>query len=152
EWGHSILSNFTSGYTDGVVGFGLDAHAYASFKLDSGRGRNRTDMFPLESNGDSRDQSGSAGGSVKMRISKSELKYVNLRPYNPVFALADTRLTPATATGFMLSSSEIDGLDLDAGHFTSGKDYNQSHSDGDFYAGYAGVKGGNVDYLGGSYR
>lgn len=152
EWGHSILTNFTSGYTEGLVGFGLDAHAYASFKLDSGSGRNRTDMFPLQSNGDSRDQSGSAGGSVKMRISKSELHYGNLRPYNPVFALADTRLTPATATGFMLTSSEIDGLDLDAGHFTSGKDYNQSHSDGDFYAGYAGVKGGNIDYLGGSYR
>lgn len=152
EWGHSILTNFSSGYTEGFVGFGLDAHAYMSFKLDSGRGRNRTDMFPLKSNGASQDQSGSAGASVKTRISKSKLHYGSLRPYNPVFALADTRLTPATATGFMFTSREIDGLYLDAGHFTSGKDYNQTHSDGGFYAGYAGIKGGNVDYLGGSYR
>ena len=30
----------------------------------------------------------SAGAAVKMRISRSELKYGDLRPYNPVFALA----------------------------------------------------------------
>ena len=151
EWGHSILSAFTSGYTSGTVGFGLDAHAYLALKLDSGRGRNRSDMFPMKSNGASRDESTSAGAAVKMRISRSELKYGDLRPYNPVFALADTRMFPATATGFMFTSSEIDDLYIDAGHFTSGKDYNQTHGDGDFFAGYAGVKGGNVDYLGGSY-
>lgn len=101
EWGHSILSAFTSGYTSGTVGFGLDAHAYLALKLDSGRGRNRSDMFPMKSNGASRDESTSAGAAVKMRISRSELKYGDLRPYNPVFALADTRMFPATATGFM---------------------------------------------------
>lgn len=86
EWGHSILSAFTSGYTSGTVGFGLDAHAYLALKLDSGRGRNRSDMFPMKSNGASRDESTSAGAAVKMRISRSELKYGDLRPYNPVFA------------------------------------------------------------------
>jgi imipenem/basic amino acid-specific outer membrane pore len=48
-------------------------------------------MFPMKSNGASRDES-TTGAVVKMRISRSELKYGDLRPYNPVFALADTRM------------------------------------------------------------
>lgn len=151
EWGHALMANFSSGYTPGLVGFGLDAHAYATFKLDSGRGRNRTDLFAPEHDGSSSDSAGSAGGALKMRISATELKYGNLRPYNPVFAMADVRLVPATATGFMLVSREIEQVELEAGHFTSGKDYNRTHSDGGFYAAYAGLEGGNVDYLGGSF-
>jgi imipenem/basic amino acid-specific outer membrane pore len=87
-----------------------------------------------------------------MRLSNTELKYGNnLRPYNPVFAPADARLLPSTTTGFWLTSSELDGLGLEAGHFTAAKDFNSTNSNDDFFAAYAGVSTDTVNFLGGNY-
>ncbi|MFK1552843.1 OprD family outer membrane porin [Pseudomonas aeruginosa] len=151
EWGHALLWQFNSGYTQGTVGAGVDAHLYNLFKFDSGRGRNHTQM--LVPNGSGRqDTSSSAGGALKFRASETEVKYGDLRPYNPVFAIADPRLMPATAKGIELTSRDIERLYLEAGHFTSAKDYNRTHRDGGFYAAYARVEGGDVTYLGGQYE
>lgn len=151
EWGQGFQLSYASGFTQGTVGFGVDLQAYTALKLDSGRGRSGTGLLPVDSDGRARDESSSLGGAVKLQISNSVLKYGELRPYNPVIAVADARLMPATATGFQLASAEIDGLEVDGGHFTSAKDFNRTGSDGGFHAGYAGVEGGDVDYLGGSY-
>lgn len=94
-----------------------------------------------------------AGGAVKVRVSNTELKYGSLTPYNPVFAPADSRLIPATVTGFQLTSNEFAPLAIEAGHFTAAKDMNRAHSDGDFYGAYTyGVAASDtVDYLDGTY-
>ncbi|MCP5688550.1 OprD family porin, partial [Klebsiella pneumoniae] len=34
EWGQGAVARFESGYTPGVIGFGLDAHAMLGLKLD----------------------------------------------------------------------------------------------------------------------
>ncbi|MCW2294758.1 imipenem/basic amino acid-specific outer membrane pore [Pseudomonas sp. BIGb0408] len=153
EWGQGFHLNYSSGYTQGTVGFGADLNAYMGIKLDSGRGRSGSGLLPVDSaTSRADDEFGSLGGAVKMRLSNSELKYGQLRPYNPVIAVADARLVPATATGFQLTSAEIDGLIIDAGHFTSSRDFNQAGSRDGFYSTYApGVEGGNVDYLGASW-
>ena len=152
EWGQGFQLDYVSGFTQGTVGFGVDLSAYAGIKLDSGRGRSGSQMLPVDSDGRAEDSFSSLGGAVKVQLSNSTLKYGELRPYNPVIALADARLVPATATGFQLASAEIEGLTLDGGHFTSAKDMNMSGHDGGFRAGYAaGVEGGDVDYLGGAY-
>lgn len=39
-WAHAIISKFNSGFTQGTVGFGLDAFAMIGLKLDTGDGRN----------------------------------------------------------------------------------------------------------------
>lgn len=152
EWGQGFHLNYSSGYTQGTVGFGVDLNGYMGIKLDSGRGRSGSGLLPVDSSTErAEDEFGSLGGAVKMRLSNSELKYGQLRPYNPVIAVADARLVPATATGFQLTSAEVDGLLIDAGHFTSSKDFNQAGNRDGFYAGYAGVEGGNVDYLGANW-
>ncbi len=152
EWGQGFQLDYVSGFTQGTVGFGVDLSAYTGIKLDSGRGRSGSQMLPVDSDGRAEDSFSSLGGAVKMQLSSSTLKYGDLRPYNPVIALADARLVPATATGFQLDSAEIEGLKIDAGHFTSAKDMNRSGHDGGFRAGYAaGVEGGDVDYIGGAY-
>ena len=151
DWAQGFMLDYKSGYTQGTVGFGIDLHGYAGVKLDSNKGEGRSQLLPPEHDGSTSDSTGMLGGAVKMRISNTELKYGNLRPYNPVFALADTRLLPATATGFMLNSAELPGLSLDAGHFTASKDMNRSNSRGDFLAIYAGVASDTVDYVGGKY-
>jgi imipenem/basic amino acid-specific outer membrane pore len=88
-------------------------------KLDGGKGNADSGNLPVDSNGRPEDDFSSAGASIKARFSKTELHYGNLQPNNPVLATAGTRATPQTATGFNLLSSEIEGLNLDAGHFTS---------------------------------
>jgi imipenem/basic amino acid-specific outer membrane pore len=151
EWGQGFQLDYVSGFTEGTVGFGVDLSAYTGIKLDSGRGRNGTQMLPEDSDGRSEDSFSSLGGAVKLQLSNTILKYGDLRPYNPVIAMADARLVPATARGFQLDSAEIEGLKIDGGHFTSAKDNNMSGHDGGFYAGYAGKEGGDVDYLGAAY-
>ena len=39
EWGQAFIANFSSGFTQGTVGFGVDAIGMLGLKLDSGRGR-----------------------------------------------------------------------------------------------------------------
>lgn len=152
EWGQGFRLDYTSGYTQGTVGFGVDLSTYALIKLDGGRGYSgRAGVLVPDGEG-TRGEASSAGAAVKMRLSNTELKYGNnLRPYNPVFAPADARLVPSTATGFWLTSSELEGLALEAGHFTAAKDFNSTNNDDDFYAAYAGVSTDTVDFVGGNY-
>lgn len=153
EWAHGILANFASGYTQGTVGFGVDAHAALGLKLDSGGGTAGTDLLPRNSEGESEDEYSYAGGAVKARISNTELKYGDLIPTAPVFATGTARLFPGTATGFQVLSSEIDGLSIDAGHFTAIRDGSAStNSDGEITLSYGGaIDAASVDYLGGTY-
>jgi imipenem/basic amino acid-specific outer membrane pore len=151
EWAHGLMLDYRSGYTQGTVGFGVDAYAQLGLKLDSGRGRTGTGLLPVDSDGRAEDEYSEAGGALKARISKTELKYGNLTPLNPVFGTGSARLFTTYANGFQLTSNELKGLQLDAGHFTSGNDSASTNDDGALKALYAGVETRSVDYLGGSY-
>src|SRR5690554_2326834 len=39
EWGQGAVLTFNSGFTQGIVGFGVDAFGMYGYRLDSGRGR-----------------------------------------------------------------------------------------------------------------
>lgn len=151
DWTQGVLGNFSSGFTQGTVGFGVDAYGYWGIKLDGGAGTSGTGNLPVRANGSPEDEYGTAGGSVKVRISKTELHWGNLQPTAPVFAAGGSRLFPQTATGFNLLSSEIQGLDLDAGHFTGGNGPVTTNNSHELYASYAGVTAKSIDYAGGKY-
>jgi imipenem/basic amino acid-specific outer membrane pore len=151
EWAHGLMLDYRSGYTQGTLGFGVDAYAQLGLKLDSGRGRTGTGLLPVDSDGRAEDEYSEAGGALKARISKTELKYGNLTPLNPVFGTGSARLFTTYANGFQLTSNELKGLKLDAGHFTSGNDSASTNDDGALKALYSGVETRSVDYLGGSY-
>ncbi|BAU76080.1 OprD family porin [Metapseudomonas furukawaii] len=155
EWAHGIMADYQSGYTQGTVGFGVDAHAMLGIKLNSGKGTAGTGLMPRGSDGRSQDDYSYAGGAVKARISNTEFKYGNLMPANPVFAVGTARLFPGSTEGFQILSSEIEGLNLEAGHFTSIRDGSASTDrNGRITLAYdfgAVVDAQNVDYLGGSY-
>jgi imipenem/basic amino acid-specific outer membrane pore len=157
EWAHGVMATFESGYTQGTVGFGIDAHAALGLKLNSDRsnGNSGTGLLPTNSDNEAEDDYSYAGGAVKARISSTELKYGNLTPTAPVFATGSARLFTGTAEGFQLLSSEIDGLSIDAGHFTAIRDGSAStNSDGAITLSYdfgGVVDAKSVDYLGGSY-
>ena len=152
EWAHGIQAHYVSGFTQGTVGFGVDAHGYGGIKLDGGRGSVGNGILPVDGEGRIEDNTGELGGAVKLRVSSTVLKFGEQRPTAPVFATGDSRLLPETATGFQLSSSEFDALSLEAGHFTAINRRNSSNSDGELTSEYAEVEARSVDFVGGTYN
>ncbi|CAH0142720.1 outer membrane porin, OprD family [Pseudomonas mediterranea] len=119
ETGLAARATYESGFTQGTVGFGLDALANGMVKLDSGRGRTGNGMFGSDSEGRPEDTQSIAGGAVKFRLSDTVLKYGSQYVASPVLSTDDSRLLPEVATGTLITSKEIKGLELSAGHFTA---------------------------------
>lgn len=116
EWGQGFILDYKSGFTEGTVGFGLDAQALVGVTLDSGSGRHRgSGMIPSESNGDPVDSWTRAGATAKARFSKTEFRYGNLQPKLPILVSNDGRLLPQTFEGGMINFNEIDHLKVVAG-------------------------------------
>jgi imipenem/basic amino acid-specific outer membrane pore len=118
ETGLGIRLLFESGFTQGTVGVGVDAHSLSSIKLDSGRGKYGTGQFAQTDSGRGDDTQTEVGGAVKFRISDTVLKVGNQFVGSPVFSTDDSRILPEVATGTYLVSNEIEGLELSAGRFT----------------------------------
>lgn len=119
ETGLGIRTTYESGFTQGTVGFGVDALVNSMVKLDSGRGRTGNGMFGRDSEGRPEDTQSKAGGAVKFRLSDTVLKYGNQYVASPVFSTDDSRLLPEVATGTIITSKEIKGLELTAGRFSA---------------------------------
>ncbi|KRW59671.1 OprD family porin [Pseudomonas sp. TTU2014-080ASC] len=143
EWGQGFIGTFESGFTQGTVGFGVDAIGLLGLKLDGGKGTSGTGLFPTNSDGRSADDYSEAGGAVKLRVSNTVLKYGDQFTALPVFSTDDSRLLPEVAEGFLVTSNEIEGLTLHAGHFTAINAQDQSYHDS------LGLK--SADAFGGSY-
>ena len=156
DWTQGFWANFSTGYTQGTVGVGAEAFGYWGLKLDGQGQYAGSGNLSLDSDGHNRDEHGKAGGAVKFRVSKTELKVGDMQPANPVFAVGGSRLLPQTASGISLQSSEIEGLDLEAGHFYSGTSQNDNSHDGGIFANYTSVEGSPIeassaDFAGGKY-
>ena len=151
DWTQGAMLNYASGFTQGTIGFGVDAYAYGGLKLDATHADAGTGNLPTDRHGDPEDAYGSVGAAVRIKISKTQLKFGDMQPTAPVFATGGTRLLPQTATGFDLTSSEIAGLDLEAGHFTSTNSGMTSNHDHDIYATYANIPANSASFVGGKY-
>ena len=119
EWGQGFILTYKSGYTPGPVGFGLDALGTLGLKLDSSPDRVNSGLLPVKDDGRAADNYSRLGLTFKARLSRSELKVGELQPNLPVLAFSDIRLLPPSYQGLSISSSEITGLTLQAGHLTS---------------------------------
>lgn len=123
DTGLGLKAIYESGFTQGTVGFGIDAFGLQGIKLDSGEGRFGNGQFPgrTRSNGGEKavDNFSRAGGAVKARLSSTTLKYGEQFVSLPVLHTSDSRLLPQTTTGFLVTSNEIDNLELNLGHFTA---------------------------------
>ena len=79
EWGQGFIGKFESGYTQGTVGFGLDAHAMLGLKLDGGAGTSGSSILPINTQGDNEpgkapDAFSTAGAALKLKAFDTELK------------------------------------------------------------------------------
>lgn len=152
EWAQGFIFKFSSGYTPGTVGFGLDAIGLFGLKLDSGRGVSGSQLLPVHDDGRAADNYGRAGAALKARISATELKVGELLPDVPLLRYDDGRLLPQTFRGAMLVSREISGLGLQAGQYRAVS--LRDSSDMQDLAAWAapGVKSDGFNYAGAEYR
>ena len=129
ETGLGFNGLYQSGFTQGTIGVGVDVIGLLGVKLDSGKGRSGTGLFPTGSDGRSQDDYSKGGGAVKFRISDTVLKIGDQYTTAPVFASDDSRLLPELPQGISLTSNEIKGLKLEGGHFTSSVAQAQTYRD-----------------------
>ncbi|KAB2524654.1 OprD family porin [Pseudomonas sp. GXM4] len=148
EWAQGFIGNFSSGFTEGTVGFGIDAHAFAGLKLDGGKGHSGTGLLPVDSDGRSENNYSSVGGAFKLKVSRTTLAFGEMTVETPVFDTSDKRLQPEYATGFLLNSAEFDNVNLVAGHFTAFKNQDSSSGKGDFYGYGANTEAGGISFVG----
>ncbi len=122
EWGQAFVANYSSGYTQGVVGVGVDAFGLYAVRLDGGKGKSGQggiDFFKRGDSGNAADDLSRFGGAVKFRVSNTELKYGDMIPQLPVLSAQTSRLLPDSYTGTLITSKEIKDLTLVAGRFTA---------------------------------
>ncbi|WP_167070000.1 OprD family porin [Pantoea sp. Ap-967] len=151
EWAQGFQGFFSSGYTAGTLGVGIDAHALLGLKLDSGGGTSGTNLLPLDSQRRAEDDFSAAGAALKLRAFDTELKLGDLFPITPVFQRGDGRLLPQSFRGVSLSNTSIDGLILQGGHLHAARNKASSNHDGEMSTEYGGTAYRSASYLGGEY-
>ena len=161
EWGQGFQVDYTSGFTAGTVGFGLDAIALLGVRLDSGGGTNGATstsyggtVFPSKSDGKAVNDFSSLGVTAKAKFSQTELRYGTLMPKLPVISYNDGRLLPQTFEGGQVTSNEIKDLTLIAGQIEHVKGRNSSSNE-QMSIGGANARTANSNkfvYAGGDYK
>ncbi len=118
ESGQGFKLDYISGFTEGTVGFGVDAQALWGIHLDGGEGYHKSGFFPDDGKG-SAAQWARFGANAKARFSKTEAHFGSaLAPNLPILVSNDGRLLPQTFEGGTITSKEIDNLTINAGQLT----------------------------------
>lgn len=157
EWAQGFLLNYESGYTPGIIGFGVDALVFAGYKLDSSPDRSGSGLLPKRASGEAVDEYSKAGYGVKLKISQTSLRYGMSLPKVPVLQYNNSRLLPQTFQGWQINSTDVDRLTLNLAQFdktitpdsTDLQDITLAVKDGRYRA--TGI-GDNYRYGGGTYK
>ena len=120
-WQQGFKLEFSSGYTQGVVGVGLDVATYSVVALerDSDDAAGGSNRMLVNSDGDVENTWSRLGvGALKVRFAESEMKIGRHQVKTPVMNFSDTRTVPASFDGVSIQNSSIDGLSIKSGYFT----------------------------------
>jgi len=133
ETATGLKFDYKSGFTQGVVGFGIDAQALVGIHLDGGRGHhpNNNSFVPSDSDGSAVSNWSSASANAKARFSKTEAHLGGaLSPNLPILIASDGRLLPQTFEGGTVTSKEIDNVTFNAGQLEHATGRASSNSTG----------------------
>ncbi|MNO45204.1 Porin D precursor [compost metagenome] len=147
EWGQAATATFTSGFTPGTVGVGVDVFGMYAARLDGGQGRSGAagiDFFKQGDSGHAASDLSRGGAAIKARISNTVIKVGDQMPALPVLTYDNSRLLPETFNGAMITSKEIEGLELNLGRFTQEVRKSAEGSDSGHLK--------RIDVFGGSYK
>ena len=118
ESGQGFKLDYISGFTEGTVGFGVDAQALWGIHLDGGEGYHKSGFFPDDGKG-SAAQWARFGANAKARFSKTEAHFGSaLAPNLPILVSNDGRLLPQSFGGGTIQSKEIENVTINAGKLT----------------------------------
>ncbi|MDR6925548.1 OprD family porin [Pseudomonas sp. BE134] len=152
EWTQSFILDAKSGFTQGPVGFGVDALGLLSIKLDGGKGTRGTQLLPVGSDGSPVDDFGRLAVAGKMKVSKTEVKVGEWMPVLPILRSDDGRSLPQTFQGGQLTSTEISGLTIYGGQFRQNSPRNDASMDDMFMNGKsAAFTSDRFNFGGGEY-
>jgi len=116
EWAQGFMLDFKSGYTGGMVGFGVDGLGLLGVTLDSGQGRHvGSSMMPSDGDNRAVDEWSRLGLTGKVKMSETEFRYGTLIPKLPILVANDGRVLPQTFEGGQITSNEFKGLTLTGG-------------------------------------
>ncbi|MEK1904557.1 MAG: OprD family porin [Pseudomonas sp.] len=148
EWTQNFIFDAKSGYTQGPLGFGVDALGLMSIKLDGGRGTAGTQLIPTHDDGRPADDWGRLAVAGKMKLSNTELKVGEWMPVLPILRSDDGRSLPQTFEGAQLTSQEITNLSLYGGQFRQ----NSPRNDGSMEdMNFGGAESDRFNFAGGEY-
>ena len=131
ETGTGLKFDYKSGFTQGVVGFGIDAQALVGIRLDGGRGRNAGSYMPADTDGSAVHDWSRLSGNVKALFSKTEAHLGGaLAPNLPILVASDGRLLPQTFEGGTITSKDLDNVTFNAGQLEHATGRASSNSTG----------------------
>ncbi|EJM93293.1 outer membrane porin, OprD family [Pseudomonas sp. GM74] len=151
ESAEGLKFDYLSGFTQGTVGFGIDAQALLGIHLDGGKGHHpdANTFFPSDSDGSAVHEWSRAAANIKARFSKTEAHLGGaLAPNLPILVANDSRLLPQTFDGGTITSKEIDNVTINAGQLEHSAGRASSNSTGLAVAG--GTQDSNKFYYGGA--
>ncbi|WP_448119940.1 OprD family porin [Pseudomonas veronii] len=156
-WAQGLIGKFESGFTQGTVGFGLDAFAMIGVKLDSGTGRSggkgSFGMLPVDRDNRPEDSYSKVGGAAKLRVLDTVIKAGDVFPLTPVVAYGDSRVLPESFRGVTVQNTSLAGLSLQGGRLSGMSQPNESGMNKGFATFYAGpVDSPWIGYFGGDYQ
>lgn len=129
EWAQGFILKLESGYTEGTVGFGVDAMGMLGVKLDSSPDRTGTGLLPRGSDGRAEDDYSKLSLTGKARIGETELFVGGLSPTLPLLASNSSRLFPQVWTGTQLTSRDLDRFTFHLGRVGEVKQRDSSDSE-----------------------
>ena len=152
EWAQGFMLDVKSGYTDGTVGFGVDALGLLGVTVDTGKGRHvGSSMIPSDSDNRAVDEWSRLGLTGKVKISKTELRYGTLIPKLPILVANDGRVLPQTFEGGQITSSEFKDLTLTGGRIEHATGRGSTDQTG--LAAMGGTRESNqFDFAGGDWK
>ena len=156
-WAQGLIGKFESGFTQGTVGFGLDAFAMVGVKLDSGTGRSggkgSFGMLPVDRDNRPEDSYSKVGGAAKLRVLDTVIKAGDVFPLTPVVAYGDSRVLPESFRGVTVQNTSLADLSLQGGRLSGMSQPNESGMNKGFATFYAGpVDSPWIGYFGGDYQ
>lgn len=129
SFAQTAIVNIDSGFTPGIVGFGVGVVGDGSFKIGENNNAGNN-MIPKHNDGSAYDHWARGGGNVKARFSNTTVRYGTQVLDLPVLASNTARLVPEYFTGTLLTSHEIKDLEVIAGKFTKNQYSDQVNTDG----------------------
>jgi hypothetical protein len=151
EWTQNFILDARSGFTQGPVGFGVDALGLLSVKLDGGKGTGGTQLLPIGSDGRPADDFGRLAVAGKMKVSKTEVKVGEWMPVLPILRSDDGRSLPQTFQGGQVTSQELAGLSLYGGQFRQNSPRNDASMEDMFMQGKTAFTSDRFNFVGGEY-